>query len=94
MRWSRERAIRYLSADGGNTPAAVVGEVDRYCVMPGQACAYKIGQSIFNDLRAQAQSSLGARFDIKAFHETVLSQGHLPLDLLQTIGKRWLTAPS
>ena len=87
MRWSRERAIEYLTAEGGDTQAAVVGEVDRYCVMPGQACAYKIGQSVFNDLRTQAKSKLGTRFDIQAFHEMVLSHGHLPLDLLKAIGK-------
>ena len=89
MRWSRERAIQYLSVEGGDTQASVVGEVDRYCVMPGQACAYKIGQSAFNDLRTQAQSTLGTRFDLKAFHEMVLSQGHLPLDLLRKRGARW-----
>lgn len=91
MRWSRERAVQYLTAEGGDTHVSVVGEVDRYCVMPGQACAYKIGQSVFNGLRMQAQSSLGARFDIKDFHEAILSHGHLPLDLLRTHGSAWLT---
>ena len=70
----------------------VVAEVERYIVSPGQACAYKIGQLAILALRDRAQQALGPRFDLRAFHDAVLGQGALPLELLETRLDEWIAA--
>jgi len=80
--WSREQAVEYMQATVGLARAAVESEVDRYCVWPGQACGHKIGHVELLRLRAAAQSRLGARFDLRGFHEAVLEGGAMPLEVL------------
>jgi uncharacterized protein (DUF885 family) len=68
----------------------IASEVDRYIAWPGQALAYKLGQMKILELRERAREALGSRFDIRAFHDAVLDEGPLPLDLLDTRINRWI----
>lgn len=88
--WTREQAIGYFLENSGKARHDVVVEVDRYIVWPGQALAYKIGELKFKELRAYAQSRLKDRFDIRAFHDQVLSEGALPLDVLDRRLRAWV----
>lgn len=83
-RWSRDQAIAYMTANTISSPLDVAREVDRYFTSPGQATSYKVGELKILELRKKAQDALGPKFDLKAFHETVLSAGALPLDVLET----------
>jgi uncharacterized protein (DUF885 family) len=89
-RWSRERAIATMQSTTGMANADVTAEVERYAVWPGQACAYKIGMRTIMDMRARAKRELGARFDLKEFHKVILSNGAMPLWLLQKNLDGWL----
>ena len=80
MGWSRERAREYFTL---HAPAQSLAEVDRYIARPGQALAYKLGQLKILELRRKAEKTLGARFDVREFHDVVLRNGTLPLDLLE-----------
>lgn len=86
-RWSREQATDYLIATTGIARGRSQGEIDRYTVWPGQACSYKIGHTVWNDLRAEAKRRQGAAFDLKQFHE-VLTLGAMPLDILRQVVRR------
>jgi uncharacterized protein (DUF885 family) len=88
--WARQQAIDYVLANTGLAPHDAEREVDRYIGWPGQACAYKIGELRLRDLRRQAQETLGARFDVRGFHEVVLGAGAVPLPVLETRVKRWI----
>jgi uncharacterized protein (DUF885 family) len=90
MGWSREQAIAYFRANSAKSDQEIAAEVDRYVVMPGQALAYKSGELEIVALRAEAERKLGNRFDIRAFHDAVLSQGALPLDVLDTRVHQWI----
>jgi uncharacterized protein (DUF885 family) len=81
--WSRARAIQFMTEHSALALNNITNEVDRYLVWPGQALAYKIGQLEIRRIRADAQSRLGARFDVKAFHDAVLGHGPLPLGTLR-----------
>jgi uncharacterized protein (DUF885 family) len=81
-RWTRDQAITWFHENSGNGLEEVAGEVDRYCSWPGQACGYKIGHTEMNRQRQRAQSALGAKFDLKAFNDTVVGGGNVPLDVL------------
>lgn len=83
MGWTRAQALDYL-------PSEV--EIDRYIVMPGQALAYKVGELKIQELRARAEERLGDRFDIREFHQRVLEDGQLPLDVLERKIDRWIDA--
>jgi uncharacterized protein (DUF885 family) len=83
--WSRERAVAYFTDTLGEKPSAAITEVERYCVWPGQACSYMVGKLTWLRLRGQAQAALGARFDIKKFHDAGLLSGALPLDVLEQV---------
>jgi len=86
--WTREQAIAYL---GGPTPNNE-REVERYMVWPGQALAYKIGQLKFLGLRRRVEATLGARFDVRAFHDELLRDGAMPLSVLESKMDRWIAA--
>ncbi|MCD6043689.1 MAG: hypothetical protein K0R40_3292, partial [Burkholderiales bacterium] len=90
--WPREKAIRYLVDECGSTEGGATVEVLRYMASPGQALGYKIGELTILDLRAKAQASLGARFDIRAFHDVVLAEGSLPLAMLRRRVEGWIDA--
>jgi uncharacterized protein (DUF885 family) len=87
--WSREQAIRYFTEQVGLDPISATSEVERYIVWPGQACAYKMGHTEFVRLREQARSRLGNRFDLKSFHDAVLLQGDMPLEVLANLVTEW-----
>ncbi len=78
-RWTRARAIQWFATTNGSTVEEVSGEVDRYCAWPGQACGYKVGHSEINRLRTKAQQSLGAKFDLRHFNDTVVKGGGVPM---------------
>jgi uncharacterized protein (DUF885 family) len=81
-RWTREECIAYMTA---NTPMAaddIERQIERYFVMPGQALSYKVGMLTILELRARAQAALGGDFDIRAFHDTVLKNGAMPMEIL------------
>lgn len=83
-RWTRDQAVAYMAANTLNSDRDVQSEVDRYFTNPGQATSYKVGQLRISELRRKAETALGPKFDIRAFHETVLDAGALPLDMLET----------
>jgi uncharacterized protein (DUF885 family) len=89
--WSRENAIDYFETNAGKASHDIEVEVDRYIVWPGQALAYKIGELKIRELRAFAEEQLGDRFNIRAFHDELLSQGALPMDILQQRMMDWVT---
>ena len=82
-RWSRQQAIDYMIAEAATPANAAQSEVDRYIVWPGQACSYKLGQTVIEGLRQEAEAKPG--FDIKAFHDRMLLNGSVPLAVLQDI---------
>ena len=88
--WSRQQAIDYFKVNSAKTENDITVEVDRYIVWPGQALAYKSGELEIKALRKYAEQELGARFDIRAFHDQILSQGALPLDVLDTRIREWV----
>jgi uncharacterized protein (DUF885 family) len=88
--WSRDQAIDFMMQNSGMTRTEVVAEVDRYIAIPSQALAYKIGALKIQELRQRAETRLGQRFDIKAFHEEVLNTGGLPLAVLEAKIDRWI----
>jgi uncharacterized protein (DUF885 family) len=90
--WSRQQAIDYFKANSAKTENDITVEVDRYIVWPAQALAYKSGELEIKALRKYAEQELGPRFDIRAFHDQVLSQGALPLDVLDTRIRAWVAA--
>jgi prolyl oligopeptidase len=92
MKWTRQQAIDYFMANAAKTEADIVNEIDRYISDPGQALAYKIGQLKFLELRARAEQALGERFDIRAFHDTALATGAVPLDILERGMDAWIAA--
>jgi uncharacterized protein (DUF885 family) len=92
MGWTREQAIDYFKANAAKTEHDITVEVDRYIVWPGQALAYKIGELKIKELRAYATSTLGSRFDIRAFHDQVLGAGAVPLDVLEARIRAWVAS--
>ncbi|MDP8995150.1 MAG: DUF885 family protein, partial [Pseudomonadota bacterium] len=89
MGWSRDRAIAYFAENVGLNRLAAENEIDRYIVWPGQAASYKIGHNEFVRLRDEARQRLGGRFDIKGFHDAVLLNGDMPLEVLATVVADW-----
>jgi uncharacterized protein (DUF885 family) len=85
MGWSRQQAIDFFAANAAKTLQDITVEVDRYIVWPGQALGYKMGQLRIRELRTDAERRLGAKFDLRAFHDVVLGQGAVPLDVLERL---------
>ena len=88
--WSEEQATAYYTANSPQPAGKIASEIRRYFVMPGQACAYKVGMVRILALRAEARAALGARYDQRAFHDLVLGAGSLPLPVLETRVRRWV----
>lgn len=88
--WTREQAIDFLSARTGLGGSDISAEVDRYIADPAQALSYKIGELTIRRLRGEAEASLGARFDIRAFHRALLDEGALPLSVLEDHVHDWI----
>lgn len=92
QRWTREQALDYLTSHTVISPGMAQGEIDRYISWPGQAPSYMIGRGEIMRLREAARATMGARFDIRAFHDHVLEYGTVPLGLLRTRIERWMHA--
>ena len=88
--WTREKAIQYSLANEAESEASIIPEIERYMAIPGQALSYKIGQLKIMELRKKAQDKMGAKFDIKKFHEKVLESGVMPLALLENKINAWI----
>ena len=88
--WTEQQAIDYFMQNSPEPLESVISEIQRYIVMPGQATSYKIGMLKIQQLREKAQASLGAKFDIRAFHDTVLGGGALPLPVLERVVDQWI----
>lgn len=89
-RWTREEAINYMKANTGMAQSDVIAEIERYIVMPGQATAYKVGMMKILELREQAKKVLGDRFDLRDFHDVVLKNGAVPLDILERLVQQYI----
>jgi uncharacterized protein (DUF885 family) len=92
MRWERAKAIDWFVNTNGDDLNSVTGEVDRYCVMPGQACGYKVGHLEIVRLREKAQAALGAKYDLRKFNDAVVLGGGVPMTLLETVIDRLIGA--
>jgi len=90
MGWTREQALQFFKDNAPKAEQDITVEVDRYIAWPGQALAYKIGQLKFRELRDSAAAAFGPRFDIRAYHDEVLRNGALPLDLLEQDVREWI----
>lgn len=89
-RWTREQAIDYMKKNTGMSDRDVTAEIERYIVMPGQATAYKVGMMKILELREKAKLALGDKFDLRDFHDVVLKNGAVPLDILETLVDRYI----
>jgi uncharacterized protein (DUF885 family) len=88
--WDRQRALDYLMANTTETPAHAAAEIDRYIAVPAQATAYMIGNLEIRRLRTEAERALGARFDLREFHDLVLADGAVPLWVLGESVQEWI----
>jgi len=88
--WTREQAVAYFRENGAADEPTIQAEIDRYIAWPAQALSYKIGQLKILDLRDRARQQLGLHFDIRAFHDEILSGGSLPLDMLEARVNKWI----
>ena len=91
-KWTREQAIEYMEAHTASAHESIVSEIERYIVMPGQACAYKIGEIKMVELRDKARKALGDKFDLRKFHDVVLKNGSMPLNILERVVDAYIAA--
>ena len=91
LRWDRQKAIDFMVGNTVKQELEIAAEIDRYIVWPGQALAYKIGQLKITELRNKAKQMLGDKFDIRQFHDEILKDGAMPLDILETKMNAWMT---
>ncbi|WJG08014.1 DUF885 domain-containing protein [Aliiglaciecola sp. LCG003] len=89
-RWTREEAIQYMADNTGIAQSDVVSEIERYIVMPGQATAYKVGMMKILEVREKAKQALGDKFDLAEFHDVVLKNGAVPLDILERLVDQYI----
>ena len=88
--WTKQQAVDFMTDNTALSAANIDAEVNRYITWPGQALAYKVGELKIRELRTRAEEALGDRFDIRAFHDTVLENGAIPLDVLEAHVDRWI----
>lgn len=94
-RWTREQAVKWMMDNAGEPVTAAEREIDRYCVYPGQACSFMVGATEIRTARERARQHMGARFDVRAFHDLVLRSGPVPIDVLHSAVDQWSkTAPA
>jgi uncharacterized protein (DUF885 family) len=91
-KWSRQQVVDFFHAHSGIDEVDLQSETDRYIVWPGQALGYKVGQLKILELREAAKRELGAKFDVRLFHDEVLGAGPLPLDVLEEQVQAWVKA--
>ncbi|MFV2013961.1 MAG: DUF885 family protein, partial [Candidatus Heimdallarchaeota archaeon] len=89
--WNRQEAIDFMTKNTSLSLLNISNEIDRYISWPGQALAYKLGEIKIRELRTLAEEELGNLFDIREFHDTILLNGSLPLDVLENKVKEWIT---
>ena len=92
MGWSRDQVVEFMRKSHAVDEPTIQSETDRYISWPGQACSYKIGQLKIRELRKRATEKLGSKFDVRKFHDAILSGGNLPLDVLDARIDRWIAA--
>ena len=92
MKWTRQQAVRFLVENTGRGVAAMTSEVDRYCVWPGQACGYKMGHNEIIAQRDRAKAALGARFDLAAFNDAIVTSTGVPLTVLPSVIDRYIAS--
>jgi uncharacterized protein (DUF885 family) len=90
--WTREQAIQYMKDNSPMAESDIIAEVERYMAIPGQALSYKIGQLKILSLRAQAEKALGDKFDLRAFHDQILTSGSLPMEVMELKINDWITS--
>lgn len=90
--WTRQQTLDYMYANSPAEPTRAVSEAERFAAIPGQALAYKIGQLKIIELRKRAEQALGSKFDVRAYHDEVLKDGAVPLDVLEAKIERWIAA--
>jgi len=88
--WTRDQVLEFMRKAGVADEPSIQSETDRYIAWPAQALSYKIGQLKFLELRERARKKLGSKFDIRTFHDEMLSGGSMPLDLLETRTELWI----
>lgn len=92
FRWTREKAIQYYNETLGTPEGSNITEIERYCVWPGQATSYMVGQTSWVRIREKAKAALGDKFDLRGFHDTALSAGAMPISVLDSVIDRWVAA--
>jgi uncharacterized protein (DUF885 family) len=90
--WDKARAVAFMKENTALSEANIDAEVNRYISWPGQALGYKLGALKIRELRARAERALGARFDLRRFHDAVLLKGSVPLDVLEAQIDEWIAA--
>jgi uncharacterized protein (DUF885 family) len=90
--WTRQQVLDYMYANSPAEPTRAISEAERFMAIPGQALAYKIGQLKIIEVRKRAEAALGAKFDVRAFHDEVLRDGSVPLEVLERKVDRWIAA--
>ncbi len=93
-RWTREQAIDSMVAATGDQRSSITTEIERYCVWPGQACSYMVGRQAINRMRDSARQTLGQNFDLKGFHDAVLTNGSTPLSVTESLVNQWVATVS
>jgi len=88
--WTREQVVEFFRKSGAVDEPTIQSETDRYIAWPAQALSYKLGQLKFRELHARARTELGAKFDIRTFHDEMINGGTLPLDLLEARTDKWI----
>jgi uncharacterized protein (DUF885 family) len=91
-KWTREQAIEYMEMHTASAHESIVSEIERYIVMPGQACAYKMGEIKMVEIRDKARKALGDKFDLRKFHDVVLKNGAMPLNILERVVEEYVAS--